>query len=106
MNAFGSAMAVDPRVYDGQSAAANDTRRTLGFALTLEGRAVLARHHRVELARRFVPLIEQIFGARASSVARVLLHEMTQCFISEEHTSELQSRRDLVCRLLLEKKNG
>src|SRR5690349_23511789 len=25
---------------------------------------------------------------------------------SEEHTSELQSRRDVVCRLLLEKKNG
>src|SRR6202040_4294710 len=25
---------------------------------------------------------------------------------SEEHTSELQSRRDLVCRLLLEKKTG
>src|SRR5438874_3451133 len=25
---------------------------------------------------------------------------------SEEHTSELQSRRDLVCRLLLEKKNA
>src|SRR5579871_2051513 len=27
-------------------------------------------------------------------------------FRSEEHTSELQSRRDLVCRLLLEKKKG
>ena len=27
-------------------------------------------------------------------------------FRSEEHTSELQSRRNLVCRLLLEKKNG
>src|SRR5690349_23573774 len=25
---------------------------------------------------------------------------------SEEHTSELQSRRDLVCRLLLDKKNA
>src|SRR6266403_1371830 len=25
---------------------------------------------------------------------------------SEEHTSELQSRRDIVCRLLLEKKKG
>ena len=25
---------------------------------------------------------------------------------SEEHTSELQSRRKLVCRLLREKKNG
>src|SRR5438874_5508490 len=27
-----------------------------------------------------------------------------ECPRSEEHTSELQSRRDLVCRLLLEKK--
>src|SRR5438874_6490936 len=27
-----------------------------------------------------------------------------RCFRSEEHTSELQSRRDLVCRPLLEKK--
>src|SRR5204862_6277133 len=27
-----------------------------------------------------------------------------RCLRSEEHTSELQSRRDLVCRLLLEKK--
>src|SRR5690349_22521376 len=27
-----------------------------------------------------------------------------QSYRSEEHTSELQSRRDLVCRLLLEKK--
>src|SRR5438874_5696565 len=31
--------------------------------------------------------------------ARVIQHER-----SEEHTSELQSRRELVCRLLLEKK--
>src|SRR5699024_11350746 len=29
----------------------------------------------------------------------------TACLRSEEHTSELQSRFDLVCRLLLEKKN-
>src|SRR5438874_7759115 len=47
---------------------------------------------------------------------RLLVHEIrreeTQAFggaaiawvRSEEHTSELQSRRDLVCRLLLEKK--
>src|SRR5690349_22900593 len=34
-------------------------------------------------------------------------HEDAQRLVlrSEEHTSELQSRRDLVCRLLLEKKN-
>src|SRR5690349_22835475 len=30
-------------------------------------------------------------------------HEVVR---SEEHTSELQSRRELVCRLLLEKKNA
>src|SRR5207249_10902132 len=33
---------------------------------------------------------------------RRLVHRRTR---SEEHTSELQSRFDLVCRLLLEKKN-
>src|SRR5204863_5605787 len=31
-------------------------------------------------------------------------HRRMMPFRSEEHTSELQSRRDLVCRLLLEKK--
>src|SRR5438874_6764052 len=38
---------------------------------------------------------------------RVLWNDQTWnlvLFRSEEHTSELQSRRDLVCRLLLEKK--
>src|SRR5258707_11013589 len=29
-----------------------------------------------------------------------------ECFRSEEHTSELQSRQYIVCRLLLEKKNN
>src|SRR3989442_11780944 len=35
---------------------------------------------------------------------RSMLFEMRQCVRSEEHTSELQSRPHLVCRLLLEKK--
>src|SRR5690349_23193904 len=35
----------------------------------------------------------------------VNLDRLAELFRSEEHTSELQSRRDLVCRLLLEKKN-
>src|SRR5690349_22693485 len=39
--------------------------------------------------------------ARAEAVARAGDPLRTR---SEEHTSELQSRRDLVCRLLLEKK--
>src|SRR5690349_22737526 len=33
-----------------------------------------------------------------------VLASLYGAFRSEEHTSELQSRRDLVCRLLLEKK--
>src|SRR5690349_11865663 len=35
---------------------------------------------------------------------RFMNARLTVCARSEEHTSELQSRRDLVCRLLLEKK--
>src|SRR2546421_9300549 len=37
--------------------------------------------------------------------ARALAAAREQLQRSEEHTSELQSRSDLVCRLLLEKKN-
>src|SRR5690606_40851318 len=37
--------------------------------------------------------------------SRVALHKHG-AFRSEEHTSELQSRENLVCRLLLEKKNS
>src|SRR5690349_24146676 len=39
-------------------------------------------------------------------VARAVHGRIGRAERSEEHTSELQSRRDLVCRLLLAKKNG
>src|SRR5256884_7696668 len=39
-----------------------------------------------------------------SKAVRVLANHRTQHARSEEHTSELQSRLHLVCRLLLEKK--
>src|SRR5204862_1947754 len=42
-------------------------------------------------------------GALAPWAGRDATH-FGQTLRSEEHTSELQSRRDLVCRLLLEKK--
>src|SRR5260221_13336493 len=38
-------------------------------------------------------------------VLRAINARTNQCPRSEEHTSELQSHSDLVCRLLLEKKN-
>src|SRR5206468_11007588 len=53
-----------------------------------------------------------VAGAAGAAVVPLVLVSFTwpagithkMCFRSEEHTSELQSRSDLVCRLLLEKK--
>src|SRR5436190_13460061 len=47
---------------------------------------------------KFRKLIELLLGETR------LLHPVENGFRSEEHTSELQSHSDLVCRLLLEKK--
>src|SRR2546421_8737630 len=46
-----------------------------------------------------VPSVQSVSGCRCGEHARM------PRWRSEEHTSELQSRSDLVCRLLLEKKN-
>src|SRR5438445_4900654 len=47
----------------------------------------------------WVPTCSTSSGERAATSLRLLILR------SEEHTSELQSRQYLVCRLLLEKKN-
>src|SRR5947207_9346408 len=44
------------------------------------------------------------FSSSASSRSRPTKREKPRARRSEEHTSELQSHSDLVCRLLLEKK--
>src|SRR3712207_7705354 len=44
-------------------------------------------------------------GLAAARVRRLLRRAVLGARRSEEHTSELQSRQYLVCRLLLEKKN-
>src|SRR5207302_11303000 len=49
------------------------------------------------------PVVRQLLGRAGQLLARVLLQHRVQAR-SEEHTSELQSRENLVCRLLLEKK--
>src|SRR6202042_2978534 len=44
--------------------------------------------------------------SRRDLVCRLLLEKKKDvCSRSEEHTSELQSRRDIVCRLLLDKRS-
>src|SRR3712207_6884829 len=58
-----------------------------------------------ELRRTLGEMRERNFMAQASPAAR-RAHAEIDSFVprSEEHTSELQSRQYLVCRLLLEKK--
>src|SRR5690606_40048201 len=68
--------------------------------------ASLARQHRLAKRQRPDALL-----ARLSANARVLqeVHAALAATVvarSEEHTSELQSRENLVCRLLLEKKKN
>src|SRR5204863_9606951 len=57
---------------------------------------------------KVISLRQELLGDLEGHVRRALFTLMAgvgfQCSRSEEHTSELQSRRDLVCRLLLEKK--
>src|SRR6267378_6523110 len=52
----------------------------------------------------FPDLPPMVGYARTTTIRSVLASGLTAAERSEEHTSELQSRRDLVCRLLLEKK--
>src|SRR5438874_7013946 len=52
------------------------------------------------LNRRDIPPLRILAGRAARALTQRHLER------SEEHTSELQSRRDLVCRLLLEKKKN
>src|SRR2546430_7594588 len=53
------------------------------------------------LFQRIVPhILSQPFTISINSLSRAAY----ECFRSEEHTSELQSQSNLVCRLLLEKK--
>src|SRR5690349_23165370 len=69
-----------------------------GYVFVTRG-AIAQMHDEAELA-----------GVLAHEIAHVCNHDglkqvqSAEFQRSEEHTSELQSRRDLVCRLLLEKK--
>src|SRR3712207_7102628 len=49
--------------------------------------------------------MQSVFSLKERSTIHESRNEFTTIRRSEEHTSELQSRQYLVCRLLLEKKN-
>src|SRR5204862_3253034 len=57
-----------------------------------------------EKSPRFSGAVYNSFVRRLVEFSGEPLSKTLRAHRSEEHTSELQSRRDLVCRLLLEKK--
>src|SRR2546430_14308769 len=60
--------------------------------------------HQLRLALRLVARAQGVVEHRDALRAGELLHQPLDLGRSEEHTSELQSQSNLVCRLLLEKK--
>src|SRR3712207_7307786 len=75
------------------------------FCLHLQGEPILCQQHRCHQGQPACAHFEaQEFLLMLLSLLPIFfLHHATQAR-SEEHTSELQSRQYLVCRLLLEKK--
>src|SRR2546421_9814721 len=82
----------------------NDTATTEIYTLSLHDALPISRDrsdgNRTRPCSRPVPCP----GTRSSGSARAGARSPIRRGRSEEHTSELQSRSDLVCRLLLEKK--
>src|SRR3712207_8393828 len=85
----------------------NDTATTEIYTLSLHDALPISTPHTLRLAHQRTPESDE--EARRGSAPPTL--RPSCCFLqrfvglrSEEHTSELQSRQYLVCRLLLEKK--
>src|SRR3712207_8806332 len=79
--------------------------RSLGSQQPAEGRPPLVEEGRSPVTRPDLPgLLLLAVTLVAGAVVFVQPEGLRQDLRSEEHTSELQSRQYLVCRLLLEKK--
>src|SRR5690349_22346396 len=81
----------------------NDTATNDIYTLSLHD-ALPILHAEADAEVRHLALARELGGedlAFRATLAEAARHQDAR---SEEHTSELQSRRDLVCRLLLEKK--
>src|SRR5258707_11212902 len=76
-------------------------RRVTRSPLVQFARAAMRRGR---LRRAPQPIQHDAHALQGADVRRLQLHGGFKCRRSEEHTSELQSRQYLVCRLLLEKK--
>src|SRR3712207_7060495 len=83
----------------------NDTATTEIYTLSLHDALPIFAGARLGVALEVLGHVGRRIAARVECDAAVPAREVTDLRLrSEEHTSELQSRQYLVCRLLLEKK--
>src|SRR3712207_7418810 len=78
-------------------------RSTL-FPYTTLFRSILSGHNRVRAYRFIRNKIQELKSEQQNKLNGIDITQLNAKDRSEEHTSELQSRQYLVCRLLLEKK--
>src|SRR3712207_8437881 len=83
--------------------------RSLGLPITWYAARALGERHPAAVALAVVIVISAAAGFTKAEVERIWLMFVPLACVaaaarSEEHTSELQSRQYIVCRLLLEKK--
>src|SRR2546426_8300815 len=84
----------------------NDTATTEIYTLSLHDALPISRLRDALHARKGPALVDPVVTAQLFNKGRFLPDgERIGAGRSEEHTSELQSPCNLVCRLLLEKKN-
>src|SRR5206468_12189519 len=69
---------------------------------TFASQAFMYRREKVSKRCQFAPGPGEIVGSTKPPMDSTMLSSAPNIPRSEEHTSELQSRSDLVCRLLLE----
>src|SRR5260370_26763806 len=82
----------------------NDTATTEIYTLSLHDALPISTPPRWLVPRRQIPRHTQKLSPRNSNGSRLFRRRGRKRRRSEEHTSELQSHLNLVCRLLLEKK--
>src|SRR2546421_4474718 len=83
----------------------NDTATTEIYTLSLHDALPISRFQAHLTRFNALNAMLQLYVPYSVLLARETFEILGVLFRSEEHTSELQSRSDLVCRLLLEKKN-
>src|SRR5699024_12598449 len=75
------------------------------YTLSLHDALPICNHQQITRLTQLINRLVALARLEERPAMVITKHDASAVIRSEEHTSELQSRFDLVCRLLLEKKN-